>query len=103
MNVEQSTEWELAEETEVLEENLPQCHVVHHKSNMTWPGIEPGAPRWEANGYGSVVAEAVYFGECVLRSRKNPLLVSSYYKKIEAGTAFKTFVPVYQTTRLNVS
>jgi hypothetical protein len=51
MNLEQSVEWELTGETEVLGENLPQCHFVHHKSHMTLPGIEPGPPRWEAGDY----------------------------------------------------
>jgi hypothetical protein len=48
MSVKQPVEWELAEETEVLSEKLPQLHFAHHKTHMTWPGIEPGPPRWEA-------------------------------------------------------
>jgi hypothetical protein len=45
--VEQLVEWRLAGETEVLGENLPQRQYIHHKSHMTWPGLEP--PLWEAN------------------------------------------------------
>jgi hypothetical protein len=34
------------ERCEVLGENLPRWHFVHHKSNMTWPEIEFGRPLW---------------------------------------------------------
>jgi hypothetical protein len=40
--VEQLMEWRLAGETELLGENLPQRHFVHHKSHMTDPGLNPG-------------------------------------------------------------
>jgi hypothetical protein len=51
VNVEQSVEWELAGETDVLGENLPQHRFVHHKSHKTLPGLEPWPPRWEADDY----------------------------------------------------
>jgi hypothetical protein len=28
--------------------NLRYCCCVHHRSHMTWPGLEPGPLRWEA-------------------------------------------------------
>jgi hypothetical protein len=37
LSVEQSMEWELAGETEVL----PQCHFVHN-CHVTWEGLNPG-------------------------------------------------------------
>jgi hypothetical protein len=43
MSVEQSAEWELAEETKVLEKNLPQSDFVLHKSHMTGLGSNQGA------------------------------------------------------------
>jgi hypothetical protein len=42
-SVEQLVEWRWAAETEVLGENLPQRHFVHHKSHMARPGLETRA------------------------------------------------------------
>jgi hypothetical protein len=49
MMMENLVEWRLAGETEVLGENLPQRHFVHHKSHLIRPGFEPGPPRWGAS------------------------------------------------------
>jgi hypothetical protein len=61
LNMEQSVEWELAGETEVLGENLPQCHFVHHKSYITWPDLglntdsRGGKPATNRLSYGTVL------------------------------------------------
>jgi hypothetical protein len=48
LRMENLVEW-MTGETEVLGENLPPRHFVHHKSHLTRPGIEPGPPQWEAS------------------------------------------------------
>jgi hypothetical protein len=42
MMMENLVEGRLARETELLGEDLPQRHVVHHKSHLPDPGSNPG-------------------------------------------------------------
>jgi hypothetical protein len=48
VRMENLVEW-MAGETEVLGENLPRRHFVHHKSHLTRPRIEPGLLQREAS------------------------------------------------------
>jgi hypothetical protein len=42
-------EWYWQGKTEVLRENLSQCHFVNNKSHTECPGDEPGSLQWEAD------------------------------------------------------
>jgi hypothetical protein len=33
----------------ILRDNLPQCHLVHHKPHMTSTGLEHGSSQWESS------------------------------------------------------
>jgi hypothetical protein len=45
MNMEELIKRELEGETDILRENLPQCHLIHYKSHMTWDGTRAVAIR----------------------------------------------------------
>jgi hypothetical protein len=54
--VEKLVEYRLAGKTEVLGENLPQRHFVHHKSHMTMnPGHRGGKPATNRLSYGTAL------------------------------------------------
>jgi hypothetical protein len=65
MNVEQLVAWELAGETEVPGENLPQCHFVH--TNPAWPELDTklgrrgGNPETNRLSYGTAFRIAIKF------------------------------------------
>jgi hypothetical protein len=46
--LEQLVEWMSGTRSRNTRKNQPQCHSVDHRSHMTWIGLEPWPPRWEA-------------------------------------------------------
>jgi hypothetical protein len=50
VRMENLVEW-ITGETEVLGENLPWCHFVHHKSHWPDPGLNPGGGKPATNRF----------------------------------------------------
>jgi len=57
-------------ETKYVEEELSQCHFLHHKSHKAWSGIVPGLPRGELSYLAPLGSENIsgsYFKQCFFR------------------------------------
>jgi hypothetical protein len=74
--LEQLVEWKLAGETEVLGENLPQRHSVHHKIPHDDPVSNPGPQRWEASDYPLKLWRGLFLVPTKYRSQALPLELS---------------------------
>jgi hypothetical protein len=83
MMMENLVEWRLTGETEILGENLPQRHFVHHKFHLPDLDSNPGRRGWKPAtnrlSYG-----AAYSASCTrnCNNRATELLTEDQLKKI---------------------
>jgi hypothetical protein len=94
ISVDQSVEWELARETELLGKNLPQYLFVHHKSHMKWSGIEPEPPQWAAGdwqpNYGTAIRKVTTVSQKIFRKALANVVMDTLLPLVASKMALKT-------------
>jgi hypothetical protein len=100
-------EWYWVGRTEVLGKNLPHCHLVHLKSRMDWPGIEPTP--WQLGLWLTVWAMARFIQflgacsqYCEMRLAASCLSVSLSVHKEQLGSHRTDFHEIWYSEGLTV-
>jgi hypothetical protein len=71
--------------------NYPQCHFVHKKFQITWPGIKHSSPQWEVGDFVVFIA----WSWAVLNVKKinlvSPHYIASEYR---LGTVLRSHINI---------
>jgi hypothetical protein len=102
MMMENLVEWRLAGETELLGENPPLSHFVHHKSHLTRPGIEPRKPATNRLSYGAAWLQVVTTNNYNTIVNFHTLQITTVSAKSFQSAVSSPVIPLWQLLTVKV-